>query len=42
MTKEITIYNKLFNVKKEGIKLQRDTKAFNYKYATLDQIQEKL
>ena len=36
------IYKKLFEVKKAGIKLQRDTKAFNYKYATLSQIQEKL
>jgi len=29
-------------VKKVWIKLQRDTKAFNYKYATLSQIQDKL
>jgi hypothetical protein len=36
------IYKKLFNVKVAGIKLQRNTKAYNYKYATLDQIQEKL
>ncbi len=36
------IYKKLFEVKKAGIKLQRDTEAFNYKYATLSQIQEKL
>jgi len=36
------IYQKLFEVKKAGITLQRDTKAFNYKYATLDQIQKKL
>ena len=36
------IYQKLFEVKKAGIKLQRDTKAFNYQYATLDQIQKKL
>jgi hypothetical protein len=43
MEKEKTnIYKKLFEVKKAGIKLQRDTKAFNYKYATLSQIQEKL
>ena len=35
------IYQKLFEVKKAWIKLQRDTKAFNYKYATLSQIQEK-
>lgn len=39
---EKTIYSKLLEVKKAGIKLQRDTKAFNYKYATLDQIQTKL
>jgi len=39
---ENNIYKKLFEVKKAGIKLQRDTKAFNYKYATLNQIQEKL
>lgn len=39
---ETNIYKKLFKVKKAGIKLQRDTKAFNYKYATLAQIQEKL
>ena len=36
------MYQKLFEVKKVGIKLQRDTTAFNYKYATLSQIQEKL
>ena len=36
------INKKLFNVKQAWIKLQRDTKAFNYKYATLDQIQSKL
>jgi len=40
-TKTLNIYQKLFEVKKAGIKLQRDTKAFNYKYATLSQIQEK-
>ena len=39
---EKNIFEKLFNVKKAWIKLQRDTKAFNYKYATLDQIQTKL
>lgn len=38
----MSIYKKLFEVKKTGIKLQRDVKAFNYKYATLDQIQSKL
>ena len=36
------LYEKLLNVKSVWIKLQRDTKAFNYKYATLDQIQSKL
>lgn len=36
------LYKKLFEVKKVWIKLQRDTKAFNYKYATLSQIQDKL
>ena len=38
---ETNIYQKLLNVKAKWIKLQRDTKAFNYKYATLSQIQEK-
>jgi hypothetical protein len=38
---ESNIYKKLFEVKKAWIKLQRDTSAFNYKYATLSQIQEK-
>ena len=38
----MSICKKMFEVKKEGITLQRNTKAFNYKYATLDQIQEKL
>ncbi len=40
---EITrnIYEKLHSIKGAGIKLQRDTKAFNYKYATLSQIQDK-
>jgi len=38
----LNIYQKLFEIKKAGIKLQRDTKAFNYQYATLSQIQEKL
>lgn len=36
------LYEKLLEVKKTWITLQRDTKAFNYKYATLDQIQSKL
>lgn len=38
----MSIYKKMFEVKKEGITLQRNTKAFNYRYATLDQIQEKM
>ena len=38
----MNIYEKLLEVKKTNISLQRDTKAFNYKYATLDQIQKKL
>lgn len=37
-----TLNQKLFEIKKLRITLTRDTKAFNYKYATLDQIQEKL
>lgn len=41
MENKKNIYQKLFEVKKAWIKLQRDTKAFNYKYATLSQIQEK-
>ena len=36
------ILKKLAEVKKKNISLVRDTKAFNYKYATLDQMQEKL
>jgi hypothetical protein len=36
------IYTKLFELKAKWITLTRDTKAFNYKYATLDQIQSKL
>ncbi len=36
-----SIYEKLHSIKSAGIKLQRDTKAFNYRYATLAQIQEK-
>lgn len=36
------IMEKLFEVKKAWIKLQRDAEWFNYKYATLSQIQEKL
>ena len=42
MEKQKNIFEKLFEVKKAWIKLQRDTKAFNYHYATLNQIQEKL
>ena len=36
------IYKKLFEIKKENIVLIKDTKWFNYKYATLDQIQNKI
>jgi hypothetical protein len=36
------IYEKLLEIKKKDISLVRDTKAYNYKYATLDQIQNKL
>jgi len=36
------IYSKLHSIKSAGIKLQRDTEAYNYKYADLAQIQEKL
>lgn len=39
---EKNIYSKLFKLKAKWITLTRDTKAFNYKYATLDQIQSKL
>ena len=39
---EKDIYSKLFELKAKWITLTRDTKAFNYKYATLDQIQSKL
>lgn len=42
MENTISIYSKLHSIKSAWIKLQRDTKAFNYKYATLSQIQEKL
>lgn len=42
MEKQKNIFDKLFEVKKAWIKLQRDTEAFNYNYATLNQIQEKL
>lgn len=38
----MTIYKKLFEIKKANIKLQRDTKGYNYNYATLSQIQDKL
>jgi hypothetical protein len=37
-----TLNQKLFEIKKMRITLKRDTKAFNYQYATLDQIQEKI
>ena len=36
------IYKKLFELKQKEIKLVKDTKGFNYSYATLNQIQEKL
>lgn len=36
------IYQKLFEIKKVWIKLQRDTEWYWYSYATLSQIQEKL
>jgi hypothetical protein len=36
------IFEKLLAVKSAWITLIRDKKAFNYKYATLDQIQDKL
>jgi hypothetical protein len=36
------IYEKLLAVKSAWITLTRDTKRFNYKYATLDQMQSKL
>lgn len=39
---EQLIYKRLFELKKKDIAIKRDTKAFNYKYATLDQIQEQL
>lgn len=39
---ENNIYKKLLKVKASWIKLQRDVKAYNYKYADLGQIQEKL
>lgn len=38
----MNIYEKLLNVKSSWIKLQRDVSAYNYKYADLNQIQEKL
>lgn len=42
MRMDKNIYEKLFEIKKAWIKLTRDTQAFNYKYATLAQIQDKL
>jgi len=38
----MTIYEKIQNVKKENIKLKKDTEGYWYKYATLEQIQEKI
>ena len=40
--KNQNVYVKLFELKKRWIKLERDTSGYNYKYATLDQIQDKL
>lgn len=40
--KNENVYVKLFELKKRWIKLERDTSGYNYKYATLDQIQDKL
>lgn len=42
MQNNMNLYEKLLAVKSAWIVLKRDTKAFNYKYATLDQIQSKL
>lgn len=42
MENKKNIYEKLFEVKKAWIKLQRDTQGYGYNYATLSQIQEKL
>ena len=36
------IIEKLLKFKQKEVKLQRDTKAYDYKYATLEQIQEKI
>jgi len=36
------IFTKIFNLKQEALVLIRDTKAFNYSYATLKQMQELL
>lgn len=38
----MSIYKKLLEFKKEEVSLTRDTKAFNYSYATLEQIQTKI
>jgi len=38
----MSIYEKLYEFKEKEIKLVRNTKAFNYSYATLSQIQAKL
>jgi len=39
---KFNIYQKINHVKKHDLSVKRDTKAYNYKYATLDQIQKKL
>lgn len=41
MNETRNIYQKLHSIKSAGIKLKRDTQAYNYSYATLSQIQEK-
>lgn len=38
----MSIYKKLLDFRKEEISLTRDTKAFNYSYANLEQIQTKI
>jgi len=38
----MSIYKKLLDFKKEEVSLTRDTKAYNYSYANLEQIQSKI
>ena len=38
----MTIYEKLLDVQKLGLTFKKDTKAYNYKYVTLDSLWEKL